>query len=121
MKKEFICIVCPSSCRLSVEESNDELLVTGNTCKRGHEHGIREFTSPVRMLTTTIAIKNADMTRIPVMGNGEIPKAKIKECLDILYKTMVVAPIICGDVILKNICGTNVDICASRSLEIKGE
>lgn len=121
MKKEYVCIVCPSSCRLSVEEVNGEITVIGNDCRRGYFHGIKEYTAPVRMLTTTIAIKNADLPRLPVIGNDEVPKEKLRECLDILYKTIVSAPIKCGDIIINNICNTGVDICASRSINIKGE
>ncbi len=121
MEKEYICIVCPSSCRLTVKEVNGEIIVLGNACKRGYTHGLKEFTAPVRMLTTTIAIKNADLPRLPVIGNKEIHKSKMRECLDVLYKTAVVAPIRCGDLIIKNICDTGVDICASRSVNVKGE
>ena len=32
MKKEFVCIVCPNSCHLTVEEKDGELKVSGNRC-----------------------------------------------------------------------------------------
>lgn len=121
MKKEFVCIVCPSSCRLTVEEVEGKITVTGNVCKRGYDHGVKEFTEPVRMLTTTVAIKNAHISRLPVISNGEIPKAKINECLETLYQIVVDVPIQCGETILANICDTGIDICASRSISKKGD
>ena len=35
MTKELVCIVCPRSCRMTITSDGDELVVTGNTCKRG--------------------------------------------------------------------------------------
>ena len=37
MTKELVCIVCPRSCRMTITSDGDELVVTGNTCKRGKE------------------------------------------------------------------------------------
>ena len=117
MKKEMICIICPSSCRLTVEDTPGGVTVTGNTCKRGADHGIQEFTAPLRMLTTTVAISGAAVQRLPVASAGEIPKEKLPTCLAELYKLTVQAPITCGDIVAQNICGTGVDILATRTLQ----
>ena len=38
MKKEIICVVCPSSCHITVEgEGEDIRKVEGYTCNRGKE------------------------------------------------------------------------------------
>ena len=116
MSKEFICIVCPSSCRLSVFEENGEIKVTGHTCRRGEEHGIEEWREPLRMLTTTVAINGCSLPRLPVISSREIPKAKLAECLGFLYKIEISAPVRCGDIIVENICETGADVVASRSL-----
>lgn len=118
-QKQFVCIVCPNSCRLTVEERGGEITVTGNECKRGVAHGVHEYTNPERMLTTTVAIEGGTLPRIPVIGTAEVPKAKLRQCLDQLYKLTLAAPIRCGDVILGNICDTGVDVVASRSMRRK--
>ena len=41
--KEYTCIVCPRSCRITVEEKDGELVITGNTCKRGYEFAKNEI------------------------------------------------------------------------------
>lgn len=117
MKKEFVCIVCPSSCRLTVEDTQGEPVVSGYGCKRGLQHGIQEFTAPRRMLTTTVAIQQGALPRLPVVSSAELPKAKLEECLQVLYRLQVQAPVTCGQVVVQNICSTGVDICASRTLE----
>ena len=116
MNKEFICIVCPSSCHLSVYEENGEIKVKGNECRRGEEHGIQEYREPLRMLTTTVAVNGGLLPRLPVISGREIPKAKLTKCLDLLYKMEIATPVRCGEVIVKNICDTGVDVIASRSL-----
>lgn len=116
-QKEFVCIVCPNSCRLRVEEKNGEIRVSGNECKRGVAHGISEYTNPMRMLTSTVAIEGGPLPRLAVIGTGEVPKARLMECLAAVYAARAKAPVRCGDVILKDVCGTGVDVVASRSMK----
>jgi CxxC motif-containing protein len=113
---EFICIVCPNSCRLTVTENAGKITVTGNECARGEKHGIHEYQNPTRMLTTTVAIDGGILPRLPVISAGEIPKTRITGCLEVLYKTKLSAPVRCGDIIVKNICDTGVDVVAGRSM-----
>ena len=117
MSKEFICIVCPSSCRLSVSEEGGALKVAGNECPRGERHGIQEYREPLRMLTTTVAVRGGALSRLPVISTDEVPKAKLNECLELLYAMEVNAPVARGDVIARNICGTGTDVVASRTLK----
>ncbi|MCB2289848.1 DUF1667 domain-containing protein [Clostridium sp. CS001] len=121
MNQEYICIVCPRSCHLMVSDEHGTIEVTGNTCKRGYDHGVQEFTAPVRMLTTTVAIGNAYLSRLPVISSIELPKEKMNECLEVLYGLHLEAPITCGDIIVENICNTGIEICASRTMNRKGE
>lgn len=114
---EYTCIVCPLSCRLRVEEKDGQLLISGNTCKRGLDFGRAEHTAPARMLTSTVRIGGALFPRMPVVGTAEVPKARLMECLAAVYRTTVTAPVRCGEVILHDVCGTGVDIVASRSME----
>ena len=114
-KKYFTCIVCPNSCRLEVWEDS-EIHVSGHKCKRGIDYGVNEYKNPMRMLTTTVAVTNALLPRLPVISTNEVPKNKLKDCLDILYKLSVAAPVTCGQIVVQNICGTGVDIIASRSM-----
>jgi CxxC motif-containing protein len=119
MTKEFICIVCPKSCRLTVASVEGKITVTGNECARGEEHGVHEYQEPTRMITTTVAITGGVLPRLPVISREEAPKALIGQCLETLYGMNVSAPVRCGDVIVKNICNTGVDILASRSMNRK--
>ncbi|WP_432409243.1 DUF1667 domain-containing protein [Wukongibacter sp. M2B1] len=118
-KKKMICIVCPIGCHLTVAKDDGGPLgysVTGNKCKRGIDYGIKELTNPTRVITSTVKIKNAHLKRIPVKTNGAIPKDLNFECMKMINSIEVEAPIKMGDVIVKNILGTGVDLVASRSM-----
>jgi CxxC motif-containing protein len=117
--KEFICIVCPNSCRLTVAENDGKITVAGNECPRGEKHGIHECQNPTRMLATTVAIEGGTLPRLPVISAEEIPRRRVKSCLEVLYKMKLSAPVRCGDIIVKNICDTGVDVIASRSMKRK--
>ena len=117
--KDLTCIVCPVGCRIAVEEKDGELVITGNSCPRGYEHAKNEYTDPKRMLTTTVKVEGGVLPRIPVISTAEIPKRQLGECLAQLYQLKVTAPVAYGDIIVKDILGTGVDIKASREMPAK--
>lgn len=111
---KLICIVCPKGCHLEVDEN---LNVTGNSCKRGEEYGRNEVTNPTRTITSTVILKNASETRLPVKTSIPVPKAKMFQILMEINKIQVSAPVNCGDVLLKNVLGTGSDIVACKSIK----
>lgn len=116
MKKEFTCIVCPVGCALTVYEDGNNIVVEGNGCRRGIDFGIMEYKRPMRMLTTTVKIEGGIHKRLPVISDGEIPKDLLTTCVRVLYGIVVKGPVKRGQIILENICDTNVNIIASRSM-----
>ena len=74
--RELICITCPKGCHLKVDEEND-YKVTGNGCPRGAIYGKKECTHPTRVVTSTVKIVGAEIERLSVKTNGDIPKEKI--------------------------------------------
>ena len=117
--KEYTCIVCPVSCKITVEEKDGELVITGNSCKRGYEHAKNEYTNPKRMLTTTVKVTGGVLPRIPVISTQEVPKDKLEDCLKVLYELELKAPVQYGQIICETILGTGVEIKASRTLLAK--
>lgn len=117
--KDMVCIVCPMGCKLKVlQDSSCEAgyAVKGNKCSRGVDYGIKEMTNPTRALTTTVIISDASLKRLPVRTSGAIPKHLIKQAMETINKVEVTAPVLAGQVIIKNILDTGVDIIASRSM-----
>ena len=112
--KELICIVCPKGCHLKVDE--ETLNVTGNGCPRGAEYGKNELTNPMRMVTSTVKIEGAAHKRCPVKTSTSIPKAKMFDVVSALNGLVIQAPVTVGQVILKNVAGTEADIVATKSM-----
>lgn len=109
------CIVCPNGCRLTVENENGNIKVDGAQCKKGISFAQAELTNPMRSLTTTVRTNFADMPRLPVKTNGEIPKGKMLEAMKIIRNVRVSKRLQTGDVILPDVFG--VEIIATASMQ----
>ena len=111
---ELICITCPRGCHLQVDES---LNVSGNMCPRGAMYAKAELTHPVRMVTSSVAISSKVEARLPVKTKEPIAKELIFKVMEEINKVSVKAPIKIGDVIIKNVLGSGVDIIATKNVE----
>lgn len=117
-KKSLICIGCPMGCMLSVTLENGEVTeVTGNTCKRGDVYARKEVTNPTRIVTSTVKVSGGTLAMVSVKTKTDIPKGKIFDCVRALKTVCVKAPVHIGDVILKNVADTGVDIIATKNVE----
>ena len=114
--KNIICIVCPRSCNLKVDE-NDDYKVTGHACKRGEEYGKDEAKNPVRTVTATVGITGAMYRRCPVKTKQPIPRGSVIAAMSLLDSVELSAPVAEGDVVVEDICGTGVPWVTSRSLK----
>lgn len=111
MIKNATCINCPMGCALTIEVNGDDIKVSGNTCKRGETYGKQEVTSPKRVVTSLVRIKDGAV--VSCKTNQAIDKDKIFAVLEELRHIEVNSPIKIGDVIVKNILGTGADIVAT--------
>lgn len=113
MSKEFICIVCPRGCHLQID---DQMRVSGNKCPKGEAYAKKEVTNPCRLLTSTVKIDSTIIARLPVRSSDELPKNKIQEIVNLLNDIIVMPPIKKGDIVIKNVLGTQINIVATRSI-----
>lgn len=117
MEQQITCINCPVGCRMTVTLENGQVTsVTGNTCKRGLLYAQQECVAPERMVTAVIAVEDRK-TPVSVKTRTPIPKVKIFECMKQLAATQVKAPVHMGDVVCSNVCGTGVDVIATKTVE----
>ena len=117
MEERYLtCIGCPMGCALTVTIDNGEVVsVTGNTCKRGDIYGRKEVTNPTRIVTSTVAVEGGKDAVVSVKTASDIPKGKIFDIVNSLKDVRVKSPVHIGDVIVKNVCDTGVDIIATRN------
>ncbi len=120
MKKNLTCIVCPIGCALevTVDESGKVSEISGNTCKRGYDYAMTEFTDPRRTLTSTVRIIGSlGDSFLPVRTASPIPKPKLFEAMAMLNSIEVTAPVKCGDVVCRDFVENGIDLIACKSVE----
>ncbi|MDO4627623.1 MAG: DUF1667 domain-containing protein [Planctomycetia bacterium] len=113
-KTELICIVCPRGCRLKVDEN---LNVTGNSCKRGETYGKNEVTNPTRVITSTVRVEGGKISRLPVKTASAIPKEKIEAVMEEIHKLRVSAPIVMNEILIPNLLETGIPLIATRTVK----
>ena len=115
--KELICVSCPIGCAVTVtlDDNNEVVSVTGNTCKRGDSYARQECTHPERMLTSTVKVTGSRLPVVPVKSAKPVQKELLLDCMQDINRVTVQAPVHIGDVVLANILNTGVDIVATNN------
>ncbi|MBQ3214114.1 MAG: DUF1667 domain-containing protein [Clostridia bacterium] len=108
---EFTCIMCPVGCTLNVTKQGENIIVKGNGCPRGEIYGKNEITLPKRMITTIKKYKGAT---ISLKTSEAIDKTLINNVLKEIDKVEEPKKINIGDILIKNIFNTNVDIIVTN-------
>ena len=117
---QITCISCPMGCPLTVTMDCGKVTnVSGAVCKKGITYAELECTNPTRMVTSTVILTGSHLCRLPIKTERAIPKAKIAECVRSLKGVEIEAPVAIGDVIVENICGTGINMVATRHASTK--
>ena len=117
-KRELTCIGCPMGCALTVELEDGEILsVKGNTCAIGDRYARNEVINPERTVTSTVVVDGGEKPRVSVKTAGNIPKAKIGECMKAIDAVRVKAPVRIGDVVIADVVGTGVNVVATKNID----
>lgn len=117
MEKQITCINCPVGCRLQVTlEDGQVVKVEGQSCKRGETYAKQECVAPARMVTAAVPVADRK-TPVSVKTRTPIPKEAIFPCMKQLSALVLHAPVHMGDVVLSNVCGTGVDVIATKTVE----
>lgn len=71
----------------------------------------------MRVLTTTVAVSGGDEALLPVRTAEAIPLALHAQAMDLIRGLVIEAPIRMGDVVLKNLLDTNINLIASMDID----
>ena len=124
-KIPLTCIICPMGCSMEVEVETDAdgnkkvLSVKDNGCKRGEQYAAKELQNPTRTLTSTIKVNGGVLPVVPVKTAGEVPKKMLLQCMEVIRRASVRAPIKTGDVLLHDILGTGVNVVSCARVNKK--
>lgn len=122
-KLSLTCIICPMGCSMEVEvETNASgqkkvLSVKDNGCKRGVQYAAKELQNPTRTLTTTIKVEGGELPLVPVKTAGEVPKASLLQCMEVVRRASCKAPVKRGDVLIYDLLGTGVNVVACADIK----
>jgi len=117
MHREFVCIVCPNSCRISVEYEGTKIKdIKGEKCPKGKDYVKNEITNPLRVFTGSILVEDGDFPLVSVKTTAPIPKKYLKKVGEITRRIKVEAPIEIGQVVAFNLLGGKVDLIATRKI-----
>ena len=118
-ERNLICIGCPMGCPLTVVMEDGKVIsVTGNTCPRGDIYARKEVTNPTRIVTSSVLVSGSKSgaKTVSVKTASDVPKGKIFDVMRALKGVSADAPIRVGDVLVKDIAGTGVDIVATKEI-----
>ena len=99
-----------------VHRGNGDYDITGNTCQKGEAYARNELTAPVRTITSMIRVSGGNGKVVPVKTAKEIPKGKIKECMEEIKAACVNAPVNVGDILIQNVAGTEIPVIATGNI-----
>ena len=117
MKYELTCINCPMGCLITADYDGKEVTnIEGYTCARGKNYAVTEITDPTRMVTALVGVEG---THVPLSVKTEraIRKPLVFDALAEIRKTEVTPPIHIGDVVIKDVCGSGVNVIATENIE----
>ena len=120
MKKEFICIICPNSCRITAEYNEQQIKhIEGVRCKKGEEFIKNEIKNPLRTFVGSVKCRNGDYQLVSVKTNKPIPKKYMKQVAQKTHELVVKAPVEIGQVIFSDVLGQHADLVATRKIRKK--
>jgi len=117
MHREFVCILCPNSCRISVEyEGTNIKNIKGNECPKGKDYVKNEITDSLRVFTGSVLVESGDFSLVSVKTHVPIPKRYLKKVGEITRRIKVEAPVEIGQVVAFNLLDKNIDLVATRKV-----
>jgi len=119
MTKNITCILCPQGCNLEVTLEDDKVVqVKGNGCGKGKAYGVEECINPTRTVTSSVRVEGGEYPLVSVKTARPIPKSLIWECMKAINAARVKAPVDIGQVIIRDVAGTGVDVVATRHVAL---
>lgn len=115
-ERTVTCIGCPMGCRLRVTLDCGQVSeVDGAACGRGASYARQECVCPMRQITTLARVRGR-REPLSVKTAQPVPKALIFACVEAIHRARVAPPVKIGDVVVKNVCGTGVDVVATMDV-----
>ena len=117
MMKSFTCIICPNGCEIEIQIEGDRIVaIEGATCNRGMEYVEQELNNPQRNIASLIKVDKGDIQLVSVRLTNAIPRDRILDVMDEIKRIRLIAPVVSGQIVLKNVLGLNSDVIATKNV-----
>ena len=117
-ERSVVCIMCPLGCEVNVEVEEGVITnIKGYACENGKEYAEQEVSSPTRTVMSVVKCVKGNFPTVSVKTSEPIQKENIKDVMRAISDIEVEAPISVGDKIVKDVCGSGVDIIATRKVK----
>jgi CxxC motif-containing protein len=117
-ENKITCIICPIGCKIFVKTDGKQIAITeGNICKKGIDYAKSEALDPRRMLTTSVLVKDGEWPLVSIKSTRPIPRDKLFPILRQIKKITINAPVRSGQIIIKNVLNSGVDIVATKTIK----
>jgi len=115
--REVRCIICPIGCMVRIELENGEVRkISGNQCIRGREYAVEECLDPKRIVCSSILVSGGEWPLVSVRTSKPVSKEKLFLVMEEVRNAKVKAPVTTGDVLIRNVATTSVDIIATKDV-----
>lgn len=113
-----VCIMCPVGCEVEVKMDDGEITkIERYGCEDGKEYAEQEVSSSRRTVMSVVKCVDGDFPTVSVKTSEPIRKENIDDVMDSISDIEVKAPVSVGDIVIKNVCGLDVDVVATRNVE----
>ena len=122
MNRLFTCIVCPVGCEINVniEESSEGPVITeitGANCVRGRAYVENELKNPLRTVTSSVRVTGGTLPITSVRLTSPVPRARMMDVIAELRKVRIEAPVLIGQVVIKDILGLGSDVIVTKAVD----
>ena len=114
MAETLTCVLCPVGCELSVERAGEGLDVRGAQCDKGAGFASNEVLRPRRNLATSVPLAGTADRMISVRLSAPVARDLIFPILAEIGRLRPESPVGRGQVLIKDVLGTGVDVIATR-------
>ena len=90
--------------------------MAGNSCPRGEAFARKEWTDPVRTLTSTVfGIFDGKEVLVPVKTSQPISKRLMEKAMEEIQEVVLTEAVTMGDIILSDIAGSGISLVACKT------
>lgn len=106
------------ACRviLTVDDTRVVKKLQGMNVNKRRSYVLQEFKLPIRILTATVQTEGCRRPSLSVKSSKPLPKRLLRKCMLILSGVKTKPGLHRGDVLIKNILDTGVDIVCTKEL-----